>query len=76
MEPDDQAYVDKNELSSWKSRDPIAMMERRLLTDGVLTSIELAAMKESVRKKVEAAAEFALASPYPSFDQLTTNVYA
>jgi len=76
MEPDDQAYVDKHELSSWKSRDPITMMERRLLTDGVLTSIELAAMKESVRLRVEAAAEFALASPYPSFDELTTNVYA
>lgn len=76
MEPDDQGYVDKNEWSSWKSRDPITIEERRLLTDGVLTSIELAAMKESVRKRVEAAAEFALASPYPSFDQLTTNVYA
>jgi len=76
MEPDDQAYVDRNELSAWRSRDPITIAERRLLTDGVLTSIELAAMKETVRKKVEAAAEFALASPYPNFDQLTTDVYA
>ena len=76
MEPDDQAYVDKHELSAWKSRDPITIAERRLLTDGVLTSIELAAMKETVRKKVEAAAEFALGSPYPDFDQLTTDVYA
>ncbi|HEY4642028.1 MAG TPA: thiamine pyrophosphate-dependent dehydrogenase E1 component subunit alpha [Thermoanaerobaculia bacterium] len=76
MEPDDQAYVDRNELSLWKSRDPITRMERKLLTDGVLTSIELAAMKEEVRLRVEAAAEFALASPYPSFEELTTNVYA
>jgi TPP-dependent pyruvate/acetoin dehydrogenase alpha subunit len=76
MEPDDQAYVDKNELSAWRARDPIAAMERRLLTDGVLTSIELAEIKDAVRNKVEAAAAFALASPYPSFDQLTTNVYA
>lgn len=76
MEPDDQAYVDKHELSAWKSRDPITIAERRLLTDGVLTSIELAAMKETARKKVEAAAEFALGSPYPDFDQLTTDVYA
>ena len=75
MEPDDQAYVDKNELASWRSRDPITIMERRLLTDGVLTSIELAAMKEKVRQQVEDAAEFAQQSPYPDLDQLTANVY-
>jgi len=76
MEPDDQAYVDKEELSRWRSKDPITTLERKLLTDGVLTATELAAMKESVRKKVEAAAEFAIASPYPTVDQLTTDVYA
>ena len=76
MEPDDQSYVDKSELARWKSRDPITIAERRLVTDGIVTAVELAAIKESVRKKVDDAAEFALASPYPSLDQLTTNVYA
>ncbi|HWS73158.1 MAG TPA: thiamine pyrophosphate-dependent enzyme [Thermoanaerobaculia bacterium] len=76
MEPDDQAYVDANELASWKERDPIALLEQRLLMSGELTTDELATMKETVRLKVEEAAEFAAQSPYPSFDELTTDVYA
>jgi pyruvate dehydrogenase E1 component alpha subunit len=76
MEPDDQAYVDKAELAAWKKKDPIAALEARLLGRDVLSERELAAMKESVRARVEDAAAFALQSPWPSFDQLTTDVYA
>jgi pyruvate dehydrogenase E1 component alpha subunit len=76
MEPDDQAYVDKTELASWKERDPIATIEKRLLVEGLATREELDAIRARVTERVEAAAEFALASPYPSFDQMTTDVYA
>lgn len=76
MEPDDQAYVDRKELDAWKRRDPIAMFEQRLLVDGSMTQAQLATMKERVEQRVEDAAAFALASPYPSFDQLTADVYA
>ena len=76
MEPDTQAYVDQNELASWKQRDPISLLEQRLLAGGALTEEQLATMKETVRLKVEEAAEFAAQSPYPSFDELTTDVYA
>lgn len=76
MEPDDQKYVDPAELASWKQRDPIATLEKRLLTEGVLSQKELAALKARVVQQVEDAATFALESPYPSFDQMTTDVYA
>jgi pyruvate dehydrogenase E1 component alpha subunit len=76
MEPDDQAYVDKNELASWKERDPIATLEARLLERGELTPRELEELKARVQATVAEASEFAMASPYPSFDQLTTDVYA
>lgn len=76
MEPDDQSYVDKNELASWKKKDPIATLESRLLAEDALSPRELAAMKQRVAKSIEDAASFALASPYPSFDELTTDVYA
>ena len=76
MEPDDQAYVDRNELESWKRRDPITLMEQRLLTGGAISPGDLAALRDRVQQRVEEAAAFALASPYPSFDQLTTDVYA
>jgi len=76
MEPDDQFYVDKNELASWKQRDPIAAQEALLLTTGLATRAELDAIRERVRQTIEDAAAFAIASPYPSFDELTTDVYA
>jgi len=76
MEPDDQAYVDPIELKSWKQRDPIAAFERKLLLDGVITASELDALHARVQHEVDDAAAFALASPYPSFDQMTTDVYA
>ncbi|HEX6099279.1 MAG TPA: thiamine pyrophosphate-dependent dehydrogenase E1 component subunit alpha [Thermoanaerobaculia bacterium] len=76
LEPDDQAYVNKDELASWKSKDPIATLEARLLGDGALTIIELEEMKARVREAIESAAAFAEASPYPSFDEMTTDVYA
>jgi TPP-dependent pyruvate/acetoin dehydrogenase alpha subunit len=76
MEPDDQNYVDPRELASWKRRDPIDTLSKRLLAEGLLSGEELDAMRLRVTQRVEDAAAFALASPYPSFDQLTADVYA
>ena len=76
MEPDDQQYVDKEELASWKRRDPIATLEARLLERNAVTPEELEAMRRRTAQRVEEAAAFAINSPYPSFDELTTDVYA
>jgi pyruvate dehydrogenase E1 component alpha subunit len=70
MEPDDQAYVDKVELASWQAKDPIA----RIATQ--LDPRELEAMKARVAETIEEAVAFAQSSPFPAFDELTTDVYA
>ncbi|HEX2062241.1 MAG TPA: thiamine pyrophosphate-dependent dehydrogenase E1 component subunit alpha [Thermoanaerobaculia bacterium] len=70
MEPDDQAYVDKNELAAWKQKDPIARLAR------AFDPSEVEEMTTRVAQKIEDAVAFALESPYPSFDELTTDVYA
>ena len=75
-EPDDQAYVDKDELARWKARDPIAMLRDRLLAEGVLTQGELAHLGQRVADTIAAAHAFALASPWPDLRELTTDVYA
>ena len=74
MEPDDQSYVDPNELAAWKRKDPIQTLQSRL--EGELDPSELAEIAARVRTTIEEAAAFALESPYPSFDELTTDVYA
>ena len=76
FEPDDQGYVDKAELASWKARDPIATLRSRLLERGALTGDEAAAIDRRVAERLDAAFAFAAESPWPSLDELTTHVYA
>ena len=75
MEPDDQSYVDPAELASWKRKDPIATLEARLLDDGV-SSREITEIRDRARQRVEDATAFAMQSPYPTFEEMTTHVYA
>jgi len=71
-EPDDQSYVDAEELTRWKRRDPIDLLKQRLqISDSDLRRIEAA-----VKQKIDAALAFAEASPYPSPDSIANNVYA
>jgi TPP-dependent pyruvate/acetoin dehydrogenase alpha subunit len=76
MEPDDQQYVDKHELAKWKAKDPVATLEMQLLESGTFDARQIDAIKARVRETVEEAAAFAIASPYPDFAELTTDVYA
>lgn len=75
-EPDDQAYVDKQELAAWKEKDPIARLKQLLLERRELTAAGLQEMEKRNAAIIEAAVTFASASPYPELSELTTDVYA
>jgi TPP-dependent pyruvate/acetoin dehydrogenase alpha subunit len=76
FEPDDQAYVNADELAHWKARDPILLLSKRLWHDKVLTGRALDAMNSRVKAQVEEAARFAANSPLPEAAELLTDVYA
>jgi TPP-dependent pyruvate/acetoin dehydrogenase alpha subunit len=76
FEPDDQAYVDPDELASWRVRDPIVAQTARLKEDGLLDEAGLAAMEGRVRREIEEALAFAQASPWPAPETVTDFVYA
>jgi TPP-dependent pyruvate/acetoin dehydrogenase alpha subunit len=76
FEPDDQAYVDKAELTSWKAHDPIALLTERLVKEGVVAQGELAHLQQRVTATIDAALAFAQNSPWPDMRELTTDVYA
>jgi pyruvate dehydrogenase E1 component alpha subunit len=76
FEPDDQAYVDPEELARWKAKDPIALLKQRLLDKKAVSQAELDAMSARVNQKIEAASAFATDSPFPGPEELTTDVYA
>lgn len=76
FEPDDQAYVDTDELHWWQGREPIQRLQRQLQESGALDPAALEAMEQRVAGQIAAAEAFARASPWPAADGLTRHVYA
>lgn len=76
FEPDDQAYVDQQELHGWLARDPIGLMERRLREAGLLGVDDSACLRRRAQETIEQALAFASASPFPQAEDLLTDVYA
>jgi TPP-dependent pyruvate/acetoin dehydrogenase alpha subunit len=76
FEPDDQSYVDQQELSQWRARDPIKTLQNRLIDQSVLTRAAVAQMEQRTNAAIESALAFANASPFPEASELTTDVYA
>ena len=75
FEPDDQAYVDADELARWQARDPVQGQADRLLAQGILDAAGLAQLRDQVAARIEAAARFAQASAWPDPRTLTHHVY-
>jgi pyruvate dehydrogenase E1 component alpha subunit len=75
-EPDDQAYVDPQELAAWRARDPIELLAQRLRSAGRLDDAEFARVSRRVQNAIDEAVAFANASPYPELSELVTDVYA
>ena len=70
-------YRSKQEEQLWKTeRDPIKMHAAWLLAQGHVDSAELDQVTSEARAEMEAAVKFAVASPYPSADQVEQDVYA
>ncbi|KRB66341.1 thiamine pyrophosphate-dependent dehydrogenase E1 component subunit alpha [Noviherbaspirillum sp. Root189] len=76
FEPDDQAYVDPAEIAQWRTRDPIAQLQQRLLARGEINMADIAQIEARVAATIEQAAAFAQNSPFPDASELTTDVYA
>ncbi len=76
FEPDDQSYVDPQELQQWRTRDPITRFVQDLLAASALTETDLDALRLRTARRIEDALEFAKRSPYPDPDQIHTEVYA
>jgi TPP-dependent pyruvate/acetoin dehydrogenase alpha subunit len=63
-------------LECWKARDPIQLCEQRLLQTGLISDTEMRQIRSRVAEEVEDAEKFALDSPLPEPEILTTALYA
>ncbi len=73
---DRNLYRSKEEIETWRKRDPIRRFEAELVAAGRLQAVELAAIEQAAQLRIEAALAFAKESPDPDPAQLTRDVYA
>jgi len=73
---DGNLYRTKEEIRRWKDRDPINMFKDRLLKEGVMTEEEIKAVGSGAKERIDEAVRFAIDSPYPSEEDITSDVYA
>ena len=72
---DQRAYRTREEEAEWKERDPITVLSKKLLDNGVATQEEIDAAKAKAVKTIDDATEFAKDSPYPDVSELYNDVY-
>ena len=73
---DPQYYRSKDEVEEYRKHDPVEIMRGRILSEGTVNEKDLEALEETVRKEVQTAHDWALASPFPSQSEIYTDIYA
>lgn len=76
FEGDACTYRNQEELEEWKARDPILMLEKKLLANKVLTAEAMEEIKATLASQVAAAEKFAEDSPFPEAGELMEDVYS
>lgn len=70
------SYRPKDEIAAWKARDPVAKLREQALAGKVAEAAEFEAIDADIRKVIDEAAEFSLASPQPDAGTVLEHVYS
>jgi Pyruvate/2-oxoglutarate dehydrogenase complex, dehydrogenase (E1) component, eukaryotic type, alpha subunit len=73
---DRNLYRTKEEIEEWRSRCPIRRLEAELTAHERFTPEALMTIEEAAQAEIDAALDFAKASPDPDPKDLTRDVYA
>jgi len=73
---DQELYRTKEEVKTWKNKDPIRRFRGLLVDEGVINREEDAEIEEAAKRTIDEALEFAQASPEPALDTILEGVYA
>lgn len=71
-----EKYRSKEEVKHERERDPLILLEAKLLETGKSNEAEIAEIRAESKVLVDAAVRFAEESPEPPLDSLWTDVYA
>ena len=73
---DPAKYRPDGELETWQERDPLLVLGRRLIDEGLLTEQEQASLSAAAEADVDAAIEAAEAAPFLTLEEAASHVYA
>jgi pyruvate dehydrogenase E1 component alpha subunit len=71
-----EKYRTKEEIEEWRQRDPIGLLEKKLLEQDVVDEAQLDEIKGEAKETVNEAVKFANESDEPPIEELYTDVYA
>ncbi len=71
----DGGYRTIEEIEAWKQRDPILLLEARLLDREIATQAQIDAVRQEIEDVVAEGLEFAKNSPYPEPDTAALHIY-
>lgn len=69
-------YRKPGELDAWKARDPIIRLGEMLAAEGIMSSDEQEALRQTVQGEIESAVARATAAPWPALEGIGRYVYA
>jgi pyruvate dehydrogenase E1 component alpha subunit len=72
---DPEQYRTKEEVARWRERDPLPAFGELLMSEGAIDEADLKRIDEDAVTRVDAAVEFAEASPFPTPESLYDDVY-
>ena len=64
------------EIEEWKKKDPLMLLEKHLISEGICSASELADLQKMIERRVQDAHSFAKKSSLPQEGELTDYVYA
>ncbi|MFN3650938.1 MAG: pyruvate dehydrogenase (acetyl-transferring) E1 component subunit alpha [Armatimonadota bacterium] len=73
---DPGTYRTKEEVDEWRKRDPIGVVEAKLIERGAITEADVEKIHAEVQAEVEDCLKFADESPWPAPESLYEHVYA
>jgi pyruvate dehydrogenase E1 component alpha subunit len=73
---DAELYRDKEEVETWKKRDPIPEFQEYLLAKNLITHQEIKALENRIKKEVQEAVDFAEAGSFEPVEDLTKFTYS
>ncbi len=71
-----EKYRTKDEVKEWRQRDPIGLLEQKLLDSETLDEDGMQEIKDEFKEQIDEAVEFADESEEPEIKELYTDVYS